>query len=120
VRLIAQRTRVALASKKAAGAKLGTPTNIILAGEAGRRVQVAEADRFAKAIRLPDCRNPGGRPCRFRLDCRGLNERGIRLCELAAPVQVPEQARRNPCSDAPIVSGWSKSLTIEQVIRSWS
>jgi hypothetical protein len=39
VRLIAQRTRVALASKKAAGAKLGTPTNIILAGEAGRRVQ---------------------------------------------------------------------------------
>ncbi len=50
-RLISQRTRAALASKKAAGAKLGNPTNILVAGAVGRDTQVAEADRFARTMR---------------------------------------------------------------------
>jgi DNA invertase Pin-like site-specific DNA recombinase len=51
-RLISQRTRAALASKKAAGTKLGNPSNIYAAGTVGREVQIAEADRFAQAMRL--------------------------------------------------------------------
>src|SRR5712672_2645182 len=46
-RLISERTRAALAAKRAQGATLGNPTNIAQAGQAGRRIQCAEADRFA-------------------------------------------------------------------------
>src|SRR5688572_512991 len=45
-RLISERTRAALAAKRATGAKLGNPTNIVEAGKIGRRVQVAAADRL--------------------------------------------------------------------------
>jgi DNA invertase Pin-like site-specific DNA recombinase len=38
-RLISDRTRAALAAKKAAGAKLGNPSNLELAGSAGRTAQ---------------------------------------------------------------------------------
>src|SRR5258707_713986 len=39
-RLISDRTRAALAAKKAAGAKLGNPSKLDLAGSAGRTAQI--------------------------------------------------------------------------------
>src|SRR5262245_48284346 len=45
-RLISERTKSALAQKKAAGAKLGNPSNIAKAGALGRTIQVAAADQF--------------------------------------------------------------------------
>src|ERR1700716_1679496 len=44
-RLISERTRSALAAKKANGAALGNPTNISQASQLGRVAQCAEADR---------------------------------------------------------------------------
>src|ERR1700710_1528217 len=44
--LISERTKAALASKKASGARLGNPVNIAFAGLLGRSVQIAAADRF--------------------------------------------------------------------------
>lgn len=49
-RLISERTRNALASKKAQGATLGNPRNLFEAGSAGRAVQRNDADRFADNI----------------------------------------------------------------------
>jgi len=49
-RLISERTRSALAAKKAQGAILGNPTNIDQAGQRGRYSQRAGADRFARNI----------------------------------------------------------------------
>jgi DNA invertase Pin-like site-specific DNA recombinase len=50
-RLISERTRSALAAKKAAGAKLGNRANIAEAGATGRRTQADDADHFAATIR---------------------------------------------------------------------
>jgi len=50
-RLISERTRSALAAKKAAGAKLGNRVNIAEAGAMGRRTLAREADQFAASIR---------------------------------------------------------------------
>jgi DNA invertase Pin-like site-specific DNA recombinase len=77
-RLISERTKAALAAKKAQGAILGNPTNIAQAGQAGRQIQRAEADRFA-ANMLPIIRSiqsavPGG----MVSIAKRLNERGIR------------------------------------------
>ena len=49
-RLISERTKAALAIKRACGTKLGNPRNIAQAGERGRSVQTAAADEFAAAI----------------------------------------------------------------------
>jgi DNA invertase Pin-like site-specific DNA recombinase len=49
-RLISERTRTALAAKKARGAPLGNPRNIMEAGIIGREIQQTEADRFAANI----------------------------------------------------------------------
>ena len=49
-RLIAERTRAALAAKRAAGAALGNPHNLIQAGAVGRVRQATEADRFAANV----------------------------------------------------------------------
>src|SRR5438067_5543761 len=46
-RLISERTKAALAAKKAQGAKLGNPSNLELAGSAGRTAQIETADQFA-------------------------------------------------------------------------
>jgi DNA invertase Pin-like site-specific DNA recombinase len=49
-RLISERTKAALAAKKASGAKLGNPRNIALAGSAGRTAQSAAADEFTAGL----------------------------------------------------------------------
>ena len=49
-RLISERTRSALAAKKAQGATLGNPRNIAQAGLLGRNAQQSEAVRFAKNV----------------------------------------------------------------------
>src|SRR3954471_24150982 len=46
-RLISERTKAALAAKKAQGAKLGNSRSIVAAGAIGRTVQIAAADQFA-------------------------------------------------------------------------
>src|SRR3569623_739859 len=45
-RLISERTKAALAAKKAGGARLGNPSNIAQAGELGWSVQTPAADEF--------------------------------------------------------------------------
>jgi DNA invertase Pin-like site-specific DNA recombinase len=77
-RLISQRTRAALASKKAAGARLGNPTNILAAGAVGRDTQVAEADRFAKAMRPLIAEIQAAGIVGFGSIAAVLNDRGIR------------------------------------------
>ena len=49
-RLISERTKAALAAKKASGAKLGNPSNIAAAGVCGRQIQMAAADQFASGL----------------------------------------------------------------------
>ena len=49
-RLISDRTRAALASRKTNGAKLGNPTNTAEAAAKGRVVSIREAERFAEAV----------------------------------------------------------------------
>src|SRR3954471_6977495 len=49
-RLIAERTKAALAAKKAAGASLGNPRNLDLAGASGRAVSIAAAEGFARSL----------------------------------------------------------------------
>jgi DNA invertase Pin-like site-specific DNA recombinase len=49
-RLISERTKAALAVRKAAGGKLGNPTNVRQAGESGRASLVAAADEHARSM----------------------------------------------------------------------
>jgi DNA invertase Pin-like site-specific DNA recombinase len=77
-RLISERTRAALAAKKAQGATLGNPTNIAQAGQVGRQIQRAEADRFA-ANMLPIIRSiQASGPMGMVAVAKHLNERGMR------------------------------------------
>ena len=77
-RLIAERTRAALGVRKAAGVKLGNPTNASEAAAIGRGVLREEADRFAANVMpvIESLRASG------ISDLRGLaaalNQRGIR------------------------------------------
>jgi DNA invertase Pin-like site-specific DNA recombinase len=50
-RLISERTRAALAAKRAAGAKLGNRVNLAEAGAMGRRTLTKDANQFAATIR---------------------------------------------------------------------
>jgi DNA invertase Pin-like site-specific DNA recombinase len=77
-RLISERTKAALAAKKASGIKLGNPRNIAQAGELGRSVQAATADRFAANL-MPVVRaiqNTGATT--LEAITQALNQRGIR------------------------------------------
>ena len=49
-RLIGERTRAALAERRKAGVRLGNPVNATQAAALGRRVQAADADRFAANV----------------------------------------------------------------------
>ena len=55
-RLIAERTRAALAVRKASGARLGNPTNLMDAGNLGRAAAKAAADEQARGL-LPILRS---------------------------------------------------------------
>jgi DNA invertase Pin-like site-specific DNA recombinase len=77
-RLIGERTRSALAARKAQGARLGNPTNAREAAAIGREVQSAEADAFvANAWPIVASIRAAG-----VIDLRGvasaLNGRGVR------------------------------------------
>lgn len=76
-RLIAERTRAALAAKKAAGEALGNRTNLKAAGARGRAALTEEADQFAANV-LPivqELRASSGRGYGFIASA--LNDRGI-------------------------------------------
>jgi len=51
-RVIAERTRAALAIRKASGARLGNPTNLMDAGDLGRTAAKAAADEHARGLLL--------------------------------------------------------------------
>ena len=77
-RLIGERTRSALAARRAQGARLGNRSNPSRAAALGREAQVSEADRFAANI-LPVVRsiqNAGAISLAAIADA--LNNRGIR------------------------------------------
>jgi DNA invertase Pin-like site-specific DNA recombinase len=77
-RLISERTRAALAAKKANGARLGNPTNIVAAGSLGRSVQTAAADEFvASLMPVIDAIRSTGANTLEAISC-ALNQRGIR------------------------------------------
>jgi DNA invertase Pin-like site-specific DNA recombinase len=77
-RLIAERTKAALAAKKAQGARLGNPRNIAAAGSLGREALVSIADQFAENL-LPLVRaiQGTGAVTLEAISC-ALNERGVR------------------------------------------
>src|SRR3954464_4012060 len=75
--LIAERTKAALASKRANGARLGNPTNLTYAGALGRATQVAAADEFVSGL-LPvvlAIRQTGAKT--LETMSQALNQRGI-------------------------------------------
>ncbi len=76
--LIAERTKAALASKRASGARLGNPTNLSQAGAIGRATQTAAADEFVSGL-LPvvlAIRQTGAKT--LEAMSQALNQRGIR------------------------------------------
>jgi DNA invertase Pin-like site-specific DNA recombinase len=77
-RLISERTRAALAAKRAAGAKLGNPKNIASAGAMGRSIQVAAADGFVIGLMpLIEAVRRNGANTLEAISC-ALNQRGVR------------------------------------------
>jgi len=77
-RLTSERTKAALAAKKAGGAKLGNPSNIAKAGELGRSIQTAAADEFMSGVApiIQAIRSTGAVTLRDMTNA--LNQRGIR------------------------------------------
>jgi DNA invertase Pin-like site-specific DNA recombinase len=76
--LIADRTRVALAAKKAQGVRLGNPTNLAEAGAKGAASQRAEADAFAAKVAPIVKMIQGEGATTLRTIAAALNERGVR------------------------------------------
>jgi DNA invertase Pin-like site-specific DNA recombinase len=77
-RLISERTRLALAQRKARGAKLGNPRNAGEAAALGRSVQSEEAERFAANV-LPVIRSIRSAGVNGMASiAKVLNDRGIR------------------------------------------
>lgn len=77
-RLISERTKAALAAKRAAGARLGNPANPAEAAARGRHAQIAAAEEFMQemlplltAIRAAGATTIGAMT-------KALNQRGIR------------------------------------------
>ena len=77
-RLISERTKAALAAKRASGIKLGNPRNIAQAGELGRKVQATAADTFVMGLLpvLDGIRNAGATT--LEAMTQALNLRGVR------------------------------------------
>jgi len=77
-RLISERTKAALAARKANGGRLGNPSNIAQAGEVGRQIQVCAADEFAaKVLPAVNAIRLGGAET-LEAICCALNHQGIR------------------------------------------
>jgi DNA invertase Pin-like site-specific DNA recombinase len=77
-RLISERTRAALAQRKAQGARLGNPRNAEHAAALGRRAQAEEADRFtANVLPIVDAIKRSGVPTLAGI-AEALNARGLR------------------------------------------
>jgi DNA invertase Pin-like site-specific DNA recombinase len=77
-RLISERTRAALASRKLSGAKLGNRTNAAQAALTGRNIAVKDADRFAASV-LPTIRSiKSSGATSLRAIAQALNNRGVR------------------------------------------
>src|SRR3954467_13962871 len=76
--LVSQRTRAALAAKKAAGARLGNPSNLSEASILGAVANAAQADRHAANVTpvVREIQAAGGKTLREIADA--LNARGIR------------------------------------------
>lgn len=76
-RLISDRTKAALAAKKASGARLGNPRNLDLAGSLGRATQARIASEFAKGLMplIQAIRSQGG--LTLVSVANSLNVRGI-------------------------------------------
>jgi DNA invertase Pin-like site-specific DNA recombinase len=77
-RLISERTKAALAAKKAAGARLGNPRNVAQAGELGRGIQTIAADQFVAGLMpvIQAIRSTG--LITLEAMTQALNQRGIR------------------------------------------
>jgi DNA invertase Pin-like site-specific DNA recombinase len=76
-RLISERTRAALAAKKANGFRLGNPHNIGEAGAKGRRAQTATAEEFATNL-IPVINAIRETGASMVATAHALNQRGIR------------------------------------------
>jgi DNA invertase Pin-like site-specific DNA recombinase len=77
-RLISERTKAALAAKKAQGTKLGNPRNLATAGALGRAAQASCADQFAVGILPLVATIQSSGATTLEGITRALNERGIR------------------------------------------
>ena len=77
-RLISERTKAALAAKRASGVRLGNLRNIAQAGELGRSVQNATADKFVANLMpvVQAIQNTGATT--LEAITQALNQRGIR------------------------------------------
>src|SRR5690348_14989130 len=77
-RLISERTKTALAAKKASGIRLGNPRNAAQASEIGRNVQIKAADAFvARLIPVVQAIRSTGAET-LEAITQSLNQRGIR------------------------------------------
>ena len=77
-RLISERTKAALAAKRAAGARLGNPVSALDAAKLGRKVQSATADRYVREL-LPFLTTlRAGGITSIGATTKALNERGVR------------------------------------------
>ncbi len=77
-RLISERTKAALAAKRAAGARLGNPVSALDAAKLGREVQSATADRYVREL-LPFLTTlRAGGITSIGAMTKALNQRGVR------------------------------------------
>jgi DNA invertase Pin-like site-specific DNA recombinase len=77
-RLISERTRAALASRKQSGSRLGNRTNAIQAALAGREVNIMEANQFAASVLQVIRSIQSSGSLSLRAIATALNNRGIR------------------------------------------
>jgi DNA invertase Pin-like site-specific DNA recombinase len=95
--LISQRTKAALAVKKAAGARLGNPFNLAEARVTGQAAQRREADQFAAQIRPIIEGIQASGVTTLRGIAEALNARGVRTARGGQwhPARVSEILRRS-------------------------